>query len=805
MPIRCQSGDNYEPVSMCFSIVKLSHFKNVTTLLLNMLWASCKMNVKDNGRRVNIMYHVKFIIRNCKKGLTLLLILALLLSTLGAALPKITVAAETPTPTDGADSAITNLHSEVHTSPNSQPMAISWTVSGGNIAGTAYSSLTTAIAAINFDAGTFYTITGTGGSVSHSTALQVNVGKTISIDGDGATITQTTGRHFNVNGRLTLGNIILDGGNVAGGVKVEADGFFAMTSGAVIQNSLSDTFGGGVYNSGTFTMNEGTISGNSAQDGGGVYNEGTFDLQAGEISGNIATIDGGGIFNTPMEVGGYADLTVSATVLFSGNTSRQAIMPPTNPLTVYPNIQSASTSIYTHPLNNYDISRTMTPVTVYYIDRSNGAIGTPSSATHFAGYGNAFILTPTDIPAPSGYVFADWKIGLSGALQGNTTIWVDNVPPTMNEIYLVYDRNVTSVSLNKTTLALTVGGTETLIATISPVSATNQAVTWSSDNTNAATVDMNGSVKAVAAGTANITVTTQDGGYTAECAVTVRDITTVINTPANLNVTKASTNSIKVSWAAANNVDGYEIWFATSKNGTYKKITSTSGTSYTHSGLTIGKTYYYKARSYKTVNGATSYSGYTDVKLLTLPIPKPTGVKTANVGATSIKIFWTRVSGASGYEVYRATSKNGKYTKVALVGSSKTSYTNKNLKNGTTYYYKVRGYKTIGGTKKYSSYSSMVKRKAALAKPTITLKAGKNSITVSWKKVTGASKYEIYRATTGNGVYKKIATVSNKKLSNTNKKLTTGKKYYYKVKAVQQSGKKTYRSVFSNRSSAKAK
>jgi uncharacterized protein YjdB len=80
---------------------------------------------------------------------------------------------------------------------------------------------------------------------------------------------------------------------------------------------------------------------------------------------------------------------------------------------------------------------------------------------------------------------------------------------------------VTGVSLNKTSTSLTVGATETLTATVAPANATNQAVTWSSNNTAVASVDQNGKVTAVAAGTATITVTTQDGNKTATCTVTV--------------------------------------------------------------------------------------------------------------------------------------------------------------------------------------------------------------------------------------------------------------------------------------------
>jgi uncharacterized protein YjdB len=81
---------------------------------------------------------------------------------------------------------------------------------------------------------------------------------------------------------------------------------------------------------------------------------------------------------------------------------------------------------------------------------------------------------------------------------------------------------VTGVTLDKSTLTMTVGEDVTLKATVKPDDATDKTVTWASDKTSVATVDENGKVSAKAAGTAVITVTTKDGGKTAKCTVTVK-------------------------------------------------------------------------------------------------------------------------------------------------------------------------------------------------------------------------------------------------------------------------------------------
>lgn len=99
---------------------------------------------------------------------------------------------------------------------------------------------------------------------------------------------------------------------------------------------------------------------------------------------------------------------------------------------------------------------------------------------------------------------------------------------------------VTGISLNSTSASLTVGGTKSLTATITPSNATNKNVTWSSSNTNVATVNASGIVTAKAAGTATITCTAADGsGKSATCSITV--------TPAIIDGDANSDNEVDVS------------------------------------------------------------------------------------------------------------------------------------------------------------------------------------------------------------------------------------------------------------------
>ena len=94
---------------------------------------------------------------------------------------------------------------------------------------------------------------------------------------------------------------------------------------------------------------------------------------------------------------------------------------------------------------------------------------------------------------------------------------------------------VTGVALDQTASEMNIGDTLTLHATVSPDNADNKSVTWKSDNTTVAVV-ANGVVTAKAAGSANITVTTADGGFTASCAITVKEDDTPVGDAAIITV-----------------------------------------------------------------------------------------------------------------------------------------------------------------------------------------------------------------------------------------------------------------------------
>lgn len=104
----------------------------------------------------------------------------------------------------------------------------------------------------------------------------------------------------------------------------------------------------------------------------------------------------------------------------------------------------------------------------------------------------------------------------------NTSIYAEK---TVTVTYMLLTVPVTDVTLNKSALSLSVGDSEILVATVVPPRATDKSVVWSSSAPSVASVDQGGKVTAKSAGSAVITVTTNDGGFTASCDLTVAAVT----------------------------------------------------------------------------------------------------------------------------------------------------------------------------------------------------------------------------------------------------------------------------------------
>ena len=237
----------------------------------------------------------------------------------------------------------------------------------------------------------------------------------------------------------------------------------------------------------------------------------------------------------------------------------------------------------------------------------------------------------------------------------------------------------------------------------------------------------------------------------------------------------ATSGKPMLTWNAVDGAASYKVYRATAKNGAYSVINTTKALTYTNTGAALGTTYYYKVEALDAAGKSLGFSDVVEGKVA--PV--------LAVGYSSVSgkpmLTWNAVSGATSYKVYRATSQNGAYSLLGTVTA--TSYTNTGAKAGTTYWYKVKAVNSAGE----SAYSNVVSGKTTVTTLTMGHSASSGKPMLTWKAVSGAASYRVYRATAKNGAYSVINTT--KALTYTNVGAALGTTYYYKVEALNAAGK----------------
>lgn len=222
--------------------------------------------------------------------------------------------------------------------------------------------------------------------------------------------------------------------------------------------------------------------------------------------------------------------------------------------------------------------------------------------------------------------------------------------------------------------------------------------------------------------------------------------------PAPTGFTLSQTSSyVQLSWNRVSGASGYYIAKATAySDWEYYKTTNTSAQ---FGDLTAGAIYYFSVAAYdsegnpgewtedKTITFSGSGSGGGGGGTTSKP-NTPSGV-TATASSSYITITWNSVSGADNYNVYRSTSASGTYSFISTAYS--TSYTDYNVNEGITYYYKVTAENSAGESGKSASASAKISSSGGGNEqhygPVITEVSGSvsgNYIIVKWKTKTGS-------------------------------------------------------------------
>ena len=225
--------------------------------------------------------------------------------------------------------------------------------------------------------------------------------------------------------------------------------------------------------------------------------------------------------------------------------------------------------------------------------------------------------------------------------------------------------------------------------------------------------------------------------------------------------------SIKISWKKVKGAKKYKIY----RNK--KAIKTTDKTNYKDFSVNSGKKYTYKI---KAVNGKKTSKAS---KSVTITRMNYTFIKTAVNENGTITLTWNKRAGANQYKLYRKTSGNYSLIKKTTA----FSYSDKNVVSGTKYTYKIVCYNTKTKSKSQDCTAKTITYLSKVTGVYARENTDGKSISLKWDSVKGAASYDIYRIKACESSYKKLASTSSTKYTDT-KLITNPTAYMYKIIAV---------------------
>lgn len=267
-------------------------------------------------------------------------------------------------------------------------------------------------------------------------------------------------------------------------------------------------------------------------------------------------------------------------------------------------------------------------------------------------------------------------------------------------------------------------------------------------------------------------------------------------------------DKLKLTWSKVNGATGYNVYRKLENDKNYKLIKTINGNGnveLTDSGLKCGVKYYYRVNGFRTVDSK-NYEGLGSKDYLGLTTPAQPALKSAkSLGYNTISIEWTKVEGATGYDIYRKTT--GTYSKIGTVDKQSTvTFKDEKAVTGVRYQYTVRAFYNKNGIKKVSTYENYIHGTAYPSNPNLTsvTSVEYNAIELKWDKVDGANGYKIYRKLPSDKNYKELITLYEQTDKYTDQTVTCGTTYQYIIKSFRYENGKTYTSGNNSAVSCKA-
>lgn len=276
--------------------------------------------------------------------------------------------------------------------------------------------------------------------------------------------------------------------------------------------------------------------------------------------------------------------------------------------------------------------------------------------------------------------------------------------------------------------------------------------------------------------------------YNGSCKSKTKESNSILYIKAPTVTISNGNSAIDVKWTESSGAESYVVYRSEydSKKKKWSKWTSVSSElkalKFSDKNVKNAKKYKYAVLA-KKGDTTSAYNSSSSMYRLTR-----TTISTA-MAASGVTVKWEKVSGATGYKIYRSEynpekNKWSSYKALTKVDKSKTSYTDSTAKNAVKYKYTVKVVK--GSSVSARAGSSVI---VFVSCPLVEISSTTNGITICWNKISGATGYRLYRSQYDSknkkwSSYKRIKTLDEKTFKWTDTSLESSKKYRYTVKAV---------------------
>jgi fibronectin type 3 domain-containing protein len=258
--------------------------------------------------------------------------------------------------------------------------------------------------------------------------------------------------------------------------------------------------------------------------------------------------------------------------------------------------------------------------------------------------------------------------------------------------------------------------------------------------------------------------------------------TTAPATPSGVTATTLSDSTIRVGWDGVSGASSYSVSRSEASDGPYALVGTSATASYTDSLLSPATTYYYTITALNDEGSASVPSSYASA---TTAPEAPTEFTATPLSSSTVELRWSASTGATYYYIYRSTNSSSGFTYIGY--TSTPSYTSGSLAAGTTYFYRIRAYRTT-----YSAYSEPVPALTFPAAPSgiAAFDTPSDAVEITWSPSTGATWHAVARSSSVSGPFVPLDTVKSPPLIDT--LIAPGEVRYYTVAAGNASGWSSY-------------